>query len=152
MRFDNMLDELDRKILLIILKDARAKYTTIAEQTDTTVGTVHNRVKRLIDEGIIRGFISKIDPKKIGFDISVLIELRIEGGHLKQIQKKYLNHNNVCAIYDITGDYDITLIGKFENTDELNNFIKKIAAEKYVLRTSTKLILDVVKEEFTPEI
>ena len=147
-----MIDDLDRAILQILLEDARAKYKTIAQRTNTTVGTVHNRIKRLTDDGVILGYIPNIDAKKLGIDLSVLIDLRVEGGHLKEVQKKFLDHSNICAIYDITGDYDITLIGKFKNTDNLHDFIKKMAAEKYVLRTSTKLILDVVKEGLTPAI
>jgi DNA-binding Lrp family transcriptional regulator len=147
-----MIDDLDRTILQILLEDGRARYKTIAERTNTTVATVHNRIKRLTDEGVITGFIPKIDARKLGIDISALIDLRVEGGYIKEIQKKILDHGNVCAIYDITGDYDISLICKFKNTDNLNEFIKKIAAEKRVLRTSTKLILNVVKEGLTPTI
>ena len=81
-----------------------------------------------------------------------MIDVRIKGGHLEELQKKYSEYKNVCSIYDITGEYDTTFVAKFKNTDELNSFVKELAGQKYVLRTFTKLVLNVIKEGFVPKI
>jgi Lrp/AsnC family transcriptional regulator for asnA, asnC and gidA len=146
------VDELDQKILRMLLKDASASYETIAGKAGTSVGTVHNRIKRLKEEGVIARIIPEIDSKKMGFDICAMIDVRIKGGHLEELQKKYSKFKNVCSIYDITGEYDTTFVTKFRNTDELNSFVKELAGQKFVMRTNTKLVLNVIKEGFVPEI
>lgn len=147
-----IIDELDTKILQILLKDASLSYESIAADLGTSVGTIHNRIKRMREEEIIARTIAKVDAKKIGYDICALIDIRIQGGHLEEVQKKFTRHKNVCSIYDITGDYDTTFVVKFRTTDELNKFVKELAGHKHVLRTSTKLALNTLKESFVPEI
>ncbi len=146
------IDELDKNILRMLFKDAFLSYETIANKVGTSVGTIHNRIKRMKGEKIIERIVPEVNAKKIGFDICALIDIRIKGGHLEELQKKFSNHENVCSIYDITGEYDTTFVAKFKNTDDLNKFVKELAGQKYVLRTSTKLVLNVIKESFAPKI
>jgi Lrp/AsnC family transcriptional regulator for asnA, asnC and gidA len=146
------IDELDQDILRMLFEDASISYETIAKAVGTSVGTVHNRIKRMKEEKIIERIVPEVNAKKIGYDICALIDVRIKGGHLEELQRKFSNHDNVCSIYDITGEYDTTFVTKFRNTDDLNKFVKELAGQKYVLRTSTKLVLNVIKESFAPKI
>ena len=144
------IDQLDRKILALLLKDARMNYKEIARRSKTSIGTVHNRIKHLQDTQLIKQFIPVLDNELLGFDLTVLIDIRIDGAHLEEIQQKYAKNKNICAIYDVTGDYDSTFVGRFENTARLNQFIKKLQREKYVSRTNTRFALKVVKEALSP--
>ncbi len=146
------IDELDINILRLLLKDASANYETIANTVGTSLGTVHNRIKRMKEDKIITRIIPELDAKKLGFDICAMIDVRIKGGHLEELQEKFSKYENVCSIYDITGEYDTTFVTKFKNTETLNKFVKELAGQKYVLRTSTKLVLNVIKEGFVPMI
>lgn len=146
------IDDLGKEILRILMDDASVSYETIASKIGSSVGTVHNRIKRMREEGVISRIVPELDCKKLGYGICVLIDITIKGGHLEEIQNKFSKRKNVCSIYDITGEYDTTFVAKFKDTDELNRFIKDLASEKYVLRTSTKLVLNVIKEGFAPKI
>ena len=68
------------------------------------------------------------------------------------VVKSLSGHPNVCSIYDITGEYDSMMVAKFTTTDELNAFIKELAEHKHVMRTSTKLVLNIIKECLMPTI
>ena len=68
------------------------------------------------------------------------------------IEKHFSKHPNVCSIYDITGDYDTVLVAKFRNSGELNAFVKKMNNNESIIRTSTKLVLNVVKEGANPRL
>lgn len=149
---DEPIDELDKSILRILLDDASESYEAIAKKVGTSVGTVHNRIKRLKEDEIISRILPALNARKLGYDICAFVEVRIEGGHLPAVQEKFARHDNVCSIYDITGDYDTTFVTKFKTTEELNSFVKQLAKQKYVLRTSTKLVLNIVKESFMPKI
>ncbi len=146
------LDNLDTKILKLLMDDAGMSYKTIASKCKTTIGTVHNRIKRMKDEGVILRMIPELDTVKLGFDICVLIEVQVKGGRIESIEKQFSKHPNVCSIYDITGDFDTVLVAKFKNTQELNAFVKRMNNNEAVLRTSTKLVLNVVKEGVNPSL
>jgi Lrp/AsnC family transcriptional regulator for asnA, asnC and gidA len=146
------IDELDQQILRMMLEDASVSYETIAKEASTSVGTVHNRIKRMREDGIIARTVAHLDSQRLGFDICALIGSRIEGGHMEEVQQDFCDHPNVCSIYDITGEYDTMFVAKFPNTEELNRFVKELAQHEYVNRTSTNLVLNIVKESLTPRI
>jgi Lrp/AsnC family transcriptional regulator for asnA, asnC and gidA len=146
------IDELDLVILRMLLEDASVSYETIAKEADTSLGTVHNRIKRMKEEGVISRMSPIVDAKKLGFDICALIDVRIAGGHMEEVQRALSGHPNVCSIYDITGEYDSMMVAKFTTTDELNTFVKELAEHKHVQRTSTKLVLNIIKECLMPTI
>jgi DNA-binding Lrp family transcriptional regulator len=146
------IDKVDEEVLRILMEDASIGYDAIAKRIGTSVGTVYNRIKRMKEEAIIMRIAPEIDAVKLGFDICVLIDIRIEGGHLEKVQQKFSKHKNICSIYDITGEYDTTFVAKFKNTEELNKFVKEVAGNEHVMRTSTKLVLNVIKESTAPMI
>lgn len=145
------LDELDRRILRVLSRDAHTHFRDIAKECETTVGTVHNRIKKMTDVGVIRRFIPEVDARKLGYDICALIDIEIKGGHLEEVQRELAKDPHVTCIYDITGEYDTTLVAKFKDTADLNAFVKGVLANRNVKRTQTKLVLNVVKEAFAPE-
>ncbi len=143
---------MDQSILRILLNDASVSQETIAHEVGTSVGTVSNRIKRMKEEGIIKRFIPAVDARALGFDIVALIDIRIAGGHMEEVQQAFCDHPNVCSIYDITGEYDTMFVTKFCSTEDLNAFIKQLAQHKYVQRTSSKLVLNIIKESLAPRI
>ncbi len=144
------VDGFDRKLLNLLIEYGNLKYGKIAQKLDTTIGTVHNRIKALEGEKILNGFIPVVDNQKLGYGIVVVINVIIKGGHVEEIEKKYSKHKNVCCVYDVTGNFDSMIIAKFRKTSELNAFVKKLMAEDFVERTTTNLVLNVVKENINP--
>jgi len=63
------------------------------------------------------------------------------------VQEKIAEDPHVFAIYDVTGEWDSIVIANFEGREDLNKFIKTILAQKYVDRTVTHIVLNVVKDE-----
>lgn len=144
------MDELDKKIMNLLMKNGRTKYKKMAEKLHTTVGTIHNRIKRMEKNKELQGFVAIVDHKKFGYDIVAIIHVIIKGGYLEHVEEKYAKHKNVCSIYDVTGNYDAVIVAKFKDTEELNVFVKRLMAEDFVERTNTSLVLNVVKESLMP--
>ncbi|MBN1385655.1 Lrp/AsnC family transcriptional regulator [Candidatus Woesearchaeota archaeon] len=141
-------DRIDRKILNLLLQDSRSSYRDIAKKVDVSVVTVMNRIKRLEADGIIRQYTAFLDYDKIGYDITVIVELRVEKGRLFQVEKRLAGIPNVVAVYDITGHFDVLVIAKFRNRKSLDVFLKQIQSYDFVQRTETKLVLNIMKERF----
>ncbi|MDO8627671.1 MAG: Lrp/AsnC family transcriptional regulator, partial [Candidatus Diapherotrites archaeon] len=144
------MDKFDVKILNLLLEENNLKYKEIAKKLGTTIATVHNRIKKMEDEKVLLGFAPVIDSKKTGYDINALINVEIKGGHLEKLEKKYSKHKNICAVYDVTGNFDCVLVAKFKTTAEMNLFVKQLMSEEFVNRTNTSLILNTVKESSNP--
>ena len=102
---------------------------------------------KLEKEKVIEKYTAKLDYEKIGYDVEVMIELRISKGRLFEVEKKIAAHPNVFAIYDVTGAYDAVILARFPTRRQMDNFLKKIQTYEFVERTETKLILNTIKEE-----
>lgn len=141
------VDELDLKIIRELQKDARQSYRDIASKVKVAEGTVYNRVNKLRDIGVIKGFILNIDYSKLGYDLTALMGIVVEGGHLPEIEETISREPNVSAVYDVTGEYDAIIVAKFKSRSDLNDFIKNLLAMDNVRRTYTMIVLNILKEE-----
>ncbi|MDR1721782.1 MAG: Lrp/AsnC family transcriptional regulator [Methanobrevibacter sp.] len=140
------LDEIDREILKVISEDARTPYRKISRDLDISVGTVHNRIDKLVRTGIVKRFTTVMDHGRLGYDLTAIIGVRIKGGNVDSLEYKTSYDKNIVGIYDVTGKYDAFMIGKFQDTSELDKFIKALLQEPNVERTYTQTVLNVVRE------
>ena len=142
-----MIDELDRKIVRVLNVNGRKSFREVARDIGTSATAVINTVRKLEAAGAIRGYVPVVDPEYFGFHLAAIIAVRISRGKLLETQKKISQDAHVAAVYDVTGDWDSFIIGRFTNREDLNGFIKKITSLRHVDRTVTHLVLNVVKEE-----
>ena len=141
------LDDIDVSILKIINEDVRTSYRQISRSLDVSVGTVHNRIDKMVKSGVIKKFSPVIDHEILGYVLTTIIGVRVKGGKLKNWEEKTYFNKNVVGIYDVTGEYDAFLIAKFKDTNELNTFIKDLVKDPNIERTYTQTVLDVIKED-----
>ncbi len=141
------IDEIDIAILKEVQEDSKTSYRDIAKKLGLSVGTVHNRVKKMADMGVIRSFAAILDPEKLGFDLTAVILMQVDGGHIVDVERAIAKSKSVMAVYDTTGDFDIITIAKFKSREELNTFIKENLKMPNVKRSVTSIVLNVVKEE-----
>jgi DNA-binding Lrp family transcriptional regulator len=142
-----MIDELERKIIRSMNENARKSFREIAKEVGTSATAVINKVKKMEDSGVIKGYIPVVSAGHFGVDLVAIIALRISKGKLLQTQQKISQDHRVSAVYDITGEWDSLVIGAFTGRDDLNDFIKGILSLPFVDRTVTHIVLNVVKEE-----
>lgn len=142
-----MIDELERKIVRSLNKNSRKSFREIAKEIGTSAPVVINKVKRLEKLGAIKGYIPLLDPEYFGFNLTAVVALRISHGKLIEAQEKIAEDPHVFAIYDVTGEWDSIVIGHFRGREDLNSFIKNVLSQKYVDRTVTHIVLNVVKDE-----
>lgn len=141
------IDEIDRKILNVLVQNSRRSYREIAKEVGVSVVTVLKRVKLLEKEKAIKAYTADLDYEKLGYDVSVIIKMRISKGKLFEVEKKIAVDPHVFAVYDVTGDFDSMIIAKFKSRKSLDVFLKKIQTYEFVERTETILILNALKEK-----
>jgi DNA-binding Lrp family transcriptional regulator len=142
-----MIDELDRKIVRVLNTNARKSFREVAKELGTSATAVINTVKKLEAAGAVRGYVPVVDPEYFGIRLAAIIAVRISRGKLLETQKKISKDTHVAAVYDVTGDWDSFIIGRFTDREDLNGFVKRLLAIPHVDRTVTHIVLNVVKEE-----
>jgi DNA-binding Lrp family transcriptional regulator len=83
----------------------------------------------------------------IGFDLAAVIEIVVSKGKLTEVEREIAGMRNVFAVYDITGSTDAIILARFRKRSELSTFIKSLLGMRYVERTNTHVVLNVVKED-----
>ena len=142
-----LLDEIDRKIIRVLEKDARTSLRKISELVDVSLGTVSNRVKKMENNGVIMGYSVILNPDEIGWELNVVIGLRIQKGRLIEIQEKIAKDSRVHGVYDVTGVFDSMVIARAKNRKDLDDLSKNVLSIDGVERSITHLVLNTVKEK-----
>lgn len=142
-----MIDELDKKILKELNKNARMSFRKVARELKISPGTFHNKIKKLENSGVLKGYIPLIDTESVGFNLIAVIALRVNQEKDNEVQDEISKLPQIGAIYEVTGDWDLILICYFKGRKDLTDFIKKKLPLKNIERAITHLVLNVVKEE-----
>lgn len=137
----NELDHTDQEIIKQLNQDGRKSYRQIAKELNLSVGTITNRVNKLQETGIIKGFQIQLDYTQLGYNIETLIGID-NNGNIENIINKY--PENIITAHKTTGQYNTLLITRFKDTEELNNFLENITKEENINKTYTQLILNSV--------
>src|SRR3989338_8060198 len=122
------LENTDKKILNIIVENSRLSLRQIAKKANVSAATVMHHIKKLEKDGVIKKYTAKLDYEKAGYDIDVLIEIRISKGKLFEVEKKIASSENVFAVYDVTGAFYAVILARFQNRRKMDSFLKKIQA------------------------
>lgn len=140
------IDERDNRILSALLGNSKLSYRQIAKKVNVSVVTVMNRIKKLEKGRVIRNYTTSLNYRKLGYDVPVLIEIKVIHGRDAFVYYRLKNHPNVSAVYFITGEFDIAVVARFKNRKELREFVEKLPDKENIEKTNTKLILKVIKE------
>ncbi len=141
------VDDVDLQIINLLQEDCRLSFNKIAGKLGISAGTAFNHVKNLEKNGVLKNYTVITDSSKLGYNLTAVVLVQIEGEHLIDVENEIANLDNVTAVYDITGDYNAVVITKFKDGNELNTFIKNLLSTPHVKRTVTNVALSVIKED-----
>ncbi len=137
-----ILDEIDKKIINILKINARESASSIAESINLSIPATSDRIKKLEDAKIIKGYYAEIDSRKIGLNLSALITIISESSSNYGKIIKFANQSDeIVECYATTGRGSHILIIETENTESLEKLLRKIQSWPNVIRTETQIIL-----------
>ena len=141
------LDETDRKILMHLQKDGRATASHVGEKVHLSLPAAAERIKKLQDYGIIKGFRAVLNTELLGLDISALITIISDSSiYYEKVIKEANLTPEVVRCFATTGDGSHVLFIKTQNSKSLEALLRKIQSWPGVMRTQTQLILSSYKE------
>jgi Lrp/AsnC family transcriptional regulator for asnA, asnC and gidA len=128
--------------------DARLSARQLALKLGMSTVTVLSRIKKLEKEKIIKGYTALIDHEKLGYNLTAIIEIIAKKDKILDIEVELSKIDNVCGVYDITGNTDTLVIAKFKSRSELSEFVKGLASIQNIENTITHVVLNTAKEDF----
>lgn len=142
MAYENLPEELINELS----KDGRASFRALADELDVSVTTVSNHLTELEEEGVITGYIPRVDYGEFGYDVTAISRLKVDGEAIPEITERLEEQKHIVSLYEVTGDHDIIVIGKFQDTDHMDDQIKKIVTDPDVKESNTSIVLNTVQE------
>jgi Lrp/AsnC family transcriptional regulator for asnA, asnC and gidA len=119
------MDDIDRKILNILQNDFRISYKDLGKKVEMAASSVHNRVQKMLDEGIIKKEDTIINPMKAGFETIAILGLSVDPLKMNEIAETIALYDEVQLIATTTGDHDIVARVFAENEKALWRFINE---------------------------
>lgn len=139
------IDNIDKRILRDLQKDSRKSYEEIARELDVSGGTIHVRIKKLRDLGIIEGSKININYRKLGYNICAFIGINLKNfDDYQSALKKLKDIPEILEIHYTTGQYSMFTKVIAKDTNDLYNLLaRKLQDIKEIQSTQTITSLDI---------
>ncbi|MEE9438510.1 MAG: Lrp/AsnC ligand binding domain-containing protein [Saprospiraceae bacterium] len=139
----SILDKTDRSILSILMMDAKTPYAEMSKQLSVSTGTVHARIKKMIDIGLINGSHLTVDYKRLGYDVTAFLGIYLEKSEMyMKVSSELKKIPEVVSAHYTTGVYSIFAKIICRDTDHLRSVLSNsIQSVKGIQRTETFISL-----------
>ncbi len=135
-------DGIDSAILEILRRDGRASFTDMANELKVSDVTIHLRIKKLLERGIIKNFSANLDYSKLGFPLIAFVELKIAPGTIARVTESILGLEGVIEVYELHSHCDLMIKVRARDLNDLR--------DKVVLGIRTKLRQDLLSDDVHP--
>lgn len=146
----SIMDEKDEKILKLLKENSKLTTHQISKKHLIPVTTVHNRIKKLEKDGVIKRYTLELDNKKLGKTIAAYINITVDYKLLKEMKmsqqelmKKIKQDESVEEAAMVTGGTDILIKVRVKSMDELDNFVTRhLRNIEGIEKTQTMVVLN----------
>ncbi|WP_347160265.1 Lrp/AsnC ligand binding domain-containing protein [Pontibacter chitinilyticus] len=138
------IDNLDKQILQLLMQDVTRAYTDIAKELNVSGGTIHVRMKKLNEMGVVKGAQLLVNPSAVGFDICAFIGVYLEkGSEYKDAVEQMRQIPEIVELHYTTGSYSMFAKIICRDTKHLREVLnEKLQAIEGVQRTETLISLE----------
>lgn len=144
--------DLDQRLIRALRENARRSNRQLAADLGVAATTVGKRIADLEASGVIRGYRPYIDYAKLGLGLVAVTRIKARGEALPAIVASLASHPHLTHVYEITGEFDVMVIGRFADESEMNSEIKSMLSMPGIEGTNTSIVLDAPKEQLDVEL
>ncbi len=134
------MDLLDLKILLKLSENSRKSFAQIARELGVSESTVYLRVKKLFDEGVLKGFTVDVDYNMLGFGVEAFVELKPLPKSSKYVINELTKIPNILELYEVSGNYPLLAKVIARNNEELSAVIDMISSLGDILDLNVRYV------------
>jgi len=133
------------ELVKLLMENSRRSYVELARLLGVTEAAIRKRVRRLEEEGVIRGYTIDVDPKRLGYEIICFLGLDIAPESYMRMLEVLRGRNEVVKLYSTSGDHNILAECWFRSLDELNKFVKELESLPGLIRACPAIVLQRLK-------
>jgi Lrp/AsnC family transcriptional regulator, regulator for asnA, asnC and gidA len=142
------IDAVDLKIIDILGKDSSTTFVDIAKQIGVSDATIHIRVRRLREAGIIGNFTISVDNNRLGYDHLAFMGINVEPGFAEDVTNDLSSLHEILEIHEMHNRFDLLLKIRAKDLNELRDIVvNKVRTLPHILETDLMTILKTRKEE-----
>ena len=146
------LTEIDQAIVRELASDGRCSFTDLAERVGLSVSAVHQRVRRLEQRGVLRGYAARLDGEQIGLPLTAFVSLTpIDPAAPDDYPQRVEHLRQVEACYSVAGDESYIVKVRVATPAELENLLRQIREAAHV-STRTTVVLSTPFEDRPPAV
>ena len=146
------MEEIDRAIVGALTADGRLSYTDLAERVGLSVSAVHQRVRRLEQRGVIRGYGARVDADLLGLPLTAFVSVKpIDAAEPDDVPDRLAGLTAIEACHSVAGDESYILKARVEGPGALEALLQEIRARANV-STRTTVVLSTPYEDRPPPV
>jgi len=135
------IDDIDNKIIKILLNNSRISNTKIARLLNISEASVRKRIKKIIKIGIIKKFTVELNYNLLGYK-RVFVGLNIDKDKIFNILEKISKNKNINNIYLTGGDHDVLIDFLYSKPEELDEYIKYLQSIEGIKSVWPTIVID----------
>lgn len=144
-----LLDETDKKILQALQLDAKVNTKELSEQLHISKTPIYERIKRLENDGYIKGYTALVDNKKVGLPLVVFCNVSLavhDGEHIRRFEQEIADIDEIMECYSTGGVYDFFLKVVLKDLEDYNKFVfEKLTKVHGIVRMQSSFVLSEIK-------
>lgn len=141
-------DSIDARIISALGADGRRSYADVGAEVGLSTAAVHERVKKMLDKGVIRRFSISVDPERVGLNFTAFVAIRNDGGiHCRDVAPRLRAMPQVEELHSVAGEYDFLAKIRTTHARALEDVIYQIKAIEGVARTTSTVVLNTEFED-----
>jgi Lrp/AsnC family transcriptional regulator, leucine-responsive regulatory protein len=143
------LDDIDLKILDLLCQDGRLSHVAIGKKIDLTGPAVYARIQRLEREGVIEGYVARLNAEKIGRGLAAIVRIVIQESveGVQRFEEFVLREPQILDCYDVSGEDCYILKVRTTSPQALRALLAQIRCLPGVTHSVTSIALGTIKEE-----
>jgi len=136
-----MLDKRDEAILAALQRNGRATFAEIGKEVGLSPSSVHERIRKLEQAGVVRGYRAEVDPESVGLFVTALVSVMpLDPKQPDDLPQQVLEFSEVEDCHSVAGDENYILKVRTRTTAELEDFLRRLR-EKAGVQTRTTVVL-----------
>ncbi|WP_129669627.1 Lrp/AsnC family transcriptional regulator [Phytoactinopolyspora endophytica] len=140
------MEEIDRQIVSLLLRDGRMSFTDLGKATGLSTSAVHQRVRRLEERGVLRGYTAVVDHESLGLPLTAFISIKpIDPSQPDDSPDRLAEITEIEACYSVAGDENYILKVRVERPAALEDLLARIRSSANV-STRTMIVLSTAYE------
>jgi DNA-binding Lrp family transcriptional regulator len=147
---EEKVDPMNRRMLDILQRNARATTAEIARNLKRSESTIRERIRRMEERGIIRGYYAYVDKRALGYRSEAFVFCNVDPSDRARVLEELIRMKNVTGIFHVSGERRLLLKVAAEDNQQLRSFIHNRLIPLGIRDVDSRIVMDVT-EKFPPD-